>query len=217
MLLRIIRVISALVLRVWLRAYHRLRIVGVEHLPIGRSFVMVANHASHLDVLCLQAAIPLARINRAYPAAAADYFFTRPIRRLAARIFVNAMPIERATESMDGIERLRKVLEQGQNIVLLFPEGTRSSNGQVGTFKPGVGVLVAGTEFPVVPCHLKGSGNALPKRARFPRPRPIMLTIGKPLSYRDALRDRVATDAIRHELREAVVALGSAPMDTAQI
>ena len=70
-----IRSLVALVLRGWLRIYHRLRIAGRENLPADGSFVLVANHSSHLDTLCLLAALPLAKLHRTFPAAAADYFF----------------------------------------------------------------------------------------------------------------------------------------------
>src|SRR5437660_1559188 len=70
-----LRSLVALIIRGWLRAYHRFEIVGLENLRDNGSFVMVANHSSHLDALCLLAAVPLRKLHRAFPAAAADYFF----------------------------------------------------------------------------------------------------------------------------------------------
>ena len=54
-----IRLLAAVLIRSWLRVYNRLHIVGQEHLPVDQSFVLVANHASHLDALCLLASVPL--------------------------------------------------------------------------------------------------------------------------------------------------------------
>src|SRR4051812_30626722 len=68
------RSLAAVVLRCWLRIYHRLTIVGRHNLPLDRSFVLIANHASHLDTLCLLAALPISQLHRAFPAAARDYF-----------------------------------------------------------------------------------------------------------------------------------------------
>src|SRR5262245_3278913 len=65
-----VRSLAALLSRSWLRLYHRLSILGREHVPIDGSFVMVANHASHLDALCLLAALPFSKLHRAFPAAA---------------------------------------------------------------------------------------------------------------------------------------------------
>ena len=56
-----VRSLAAVAVRCWLRAYHRLTIVGRENLPADRSFVLIANHASHLDVLCLLSALPIRR------------------------------------------------------------------------------------------------------------------------------------------------------------
>src|SRR5258707_6773331 len=65
---------SALLIRAWLRFYHRFEIDGLENIPRDGSFILVANHASHLDVLCLLSAVPLANLHRAFSAAAKDYF-----------------------------------------------------------------------------------------------------------------------------------------------
>src|SRR5437763_1017404 len=65
-----LRTLAALVVRAGLRVYHRLEIRGQEHLPADGSFVLASNHASHLDTLCLLAALPLRKLHRAFPAAA---------------------------------------------------------------------------------------------------------------------------------------------------
>jgi 1-acyl-sn-glycerol-3-phosphate acyltransferase len=68
----------------------------------------------------------------------------------------------------------RRLLESPGNLLLLFPEGTRSTTGELGEFKPGIGVMLAGT-IPVVPRYIGGAFLALPKGSRFPRPRCIEL------------------------------------------
>src|SRR5688572_14568130 len=72
MLVYALRTVAALLIRAWLRVYHRLEVRGREHLPRAGSFVLVANHASHLDALTLVTALPLRSIHRVFPAAAAD-------------------------------------------------------------------------------------------------------------------------------------------------
>ena len=81
-----LRSVAAVIIRAWLRCYHRLEIIGRDHLPAEGSFVMVANHSSHLDTLCLLAALPLAKLHRAFPAAAADYFFKACTARSLPRL-----------------------------------------------------------------------------------------------------------------------------------
>src|SRR2546423_5502761 len=89
------RSVAAVVLRGWLKLYHRLKIDGRENLPADGSCVLVANHSSHLDTLCLLAALPLRKLNRTFPAAAADYFFASVTRMVVAVVVVHALPFYR--------------------------------------------------------------------------------------------------------------------------
>src|SRR5947199_10715999 len=109
-----IRSLVALIIRGWLRTYHRFEIVGHEHLRTNRSFVIVANHCSHLDTLCLLAGLPLRKLHRAFPAAAADYFFQSLERLWIAAVIVNAFPFVRQTlvrQSFSLCEQLIHILD----------------------------------------------------------------------------------------------------------
>ena len=75
-----LRSAAHIALRTFLRTYNRFDVVGREHLPAAESFVMVCNHSSHFDALCLLSSLPLRRVHRAFPAAAADYFFSSLLR-----------------------------------------------------------------------------------------------------------------------------------------
>jgi 1-acyl-sn-glycerol-3-phosphate acyltransferase len=202
-----LRSLAALLIRGWLRLYHRLTIVGCENLPLDRSFVLVANHASHLDTLCLLSALPLGKLHQAFPAAAKDYFFVSAPRLLAAAILVNALPFERRLHAGQSLNLCRRLLDNPGNILLLFPEGTRSATGEIGEFKPGVGLLVAGTPHPVVPCYIRCAFRAWKKGSWFPRPYRVGLTVGKPLNYRHLERSSASAVQISQELHQAVLAL----------
>lgn len=202
-----LRWLAALLLRGWLRLYHRLSIRGRENLPMEGSFVIVANHASHLDTLCLLSALPLRKIHRAFPAAAKDYFFVSAPRLLLAAIVVNAMPFERGFGPWQCLGVCAQLLENPGNILILFPEGTRSETGEIGPFKPGVGFLLAGKDIPVVPCYLQGTHAAWPKGAWLPRPRKVTVSIGTPRKYPHCKRDKQTAQQICQELSEAVWAL----------
>ncbi|MGB7158615.1 MAG: lysophospholipid acyltransferase family protein [Tepidisphaeraceae bacterium] len=202
------RFAAALAMRAALRAYHRFDIHGRENLPVdGRSYVLVANHSSHLDGLCLLSAVPLRRIHRAYPAAARDYFFRSPASTALAATFINALPFDRAGNVRHSMAVCRELLQRDGNVLILFPEGTRSTNGHVGPFRRGVGDLVAGTDVPVVPCYLDGAGAAWPKGAWLPRPRRVRLVIGTPRAYGYVAPSKGSSRAIGEDLRRAVLAL----------
>jgi 1-acyl-sn-glycerol-3-phosphate acyltransferase len=209
------RVTAALMIRGWLRAYHRLKIVGRDNLPLDRSFVLVANHASHLDTLCLLSALPLGKLHCAFPAAARDYFFVTVPRLLAAAVVVNALPFDRQINIRQSLNLCRRLLENQGNILLIFPEGTRSPTGEIRAFKPGVGMLVAGTNHPIVPCYLDNTYRAFPKGSWFPRPRRVQLIIGRPRTYAHLQPGTASAQQISQELREAVLAL--TPGNTAAV
>ena len=202
------RATAAIAIRAALRVYCRFDIVGRENLPLdGSSFVMVANHASHIDAPCLLSALPLARLNHAYPAAAKDYFFRSPSTTALAATLINALPFDRAGGVRHSMAVCRELLRRDGNVLIVFPEGTRSTNGTVGPFRRGVGDLVAGTNVPVVPCYLDGAGAAWPKGAVVPRPRRVRLVIGSPRTYNDYEPCKTSARAIGEDLRRAVLAL----------
>jgi 1-acyl-sn-glycerol-3-phosphate acyltransferase len=205
-----LRSLVAAVLRCWLRLYHRLTIAGRENLPVGRSFILIANHASHLDALCLLSALPLGRLNRAFPVAAKDYFCVGALRALLARVVANALPFDRYKAPWQSLSVCDHILRESDNVLVFFPEGTRSGGPEPSEFKLGVGLLAAGRDLPVVPCHLAGTHAALPKGAWFPRPQPVRLTIGRPRFYAHLPATKESAKQICRELREAVIALENA-------
>ena len=205
-----VRSLAAVAVRCWLRAYHRLTIVGRENLPADRSFVLIANHASHLDTLCLLSALPIRRLHSTFPTAARDYFFVHAPWSLLAAVFVNALPFDRHFAPWECLSVCAHLLQTPGNVVVLFPEGTRGGGTRPGEFKPGVALLAAGRDIPVVPCHLAGTHAALPKGAWFPRPRAVRLTIGRPRRYTHLPATKESAKQICRDLREAVMLLGQA-------
>lgn len=199
-----LRSLAALATRGWLRFFHRLEIIGREHLPLEGSFVIVANHSSHLDALCLLAALPLRKLHRAFPAAAQDYFFVSVPRVAVAAIAVNALPFARQVHIRQSLDLCRQLLANPGNILIIFPEGTRSTTGQIGEFRPGIGVLLAGCRMPVVPCHLTGASAAWPKGCAFPRPRSVQLRIGAPVCYDSLSPSKESALQVARSLKKAV-------------
>jgi len=208
-----LRSLAALAMRGWLRVYHRLEISGRENLPAQGAFVLVANHTSHLDTLCLLAAMPLRKLHRVFPAAAQDYFFVSAPRLAIAAVVVNALPFGRQTQVRASLDLCRHLLANPGNVLIIFPEGTRTQTGDLGEFKPGIASLVAGTDLPVVPCHLEGGFRAWPKGKLFPRPRNLRLRLGPPRRFADAGEDRESLRRICAELQRAVAELGRGAHD----
>jgi 1-acyl-sn-glycerol-3-phosphate acyltransferase len=206
----LLRSVIQIVLRGLLRAYNRFEVHGRENLPADASFVMVCNHVSHLDALCLLSSLPIRQMHAAFPAAAADYFFSSLPRTMFSAIAINGLPFDRSRHSQDSLAVCRQLLAEPGHVLILFPEGTRSVSGATGRFRSGVARLVAGTMTPVVPCHLSGAYEAWPKGAMLPRPRALCLRIGHPRVFLEvAADDRDGTAAICRALREDVIALAA--------
>ncbi|HEY4270529.1 MAG TPA: lysophospholipid acyltransferase family protein [Candidatus Udaeobacter sp.] len=199
-----LRSIVALIIRGLLRIYNRFEIIGHENLRTNRSLVILANHCSHLDTLCLLAALPLRKLHRAFPAAASDYFFQSVARLWVAAVIVNALPFGRQMRVRQSLSLCEELLASPGTILIIFPEGTRSTTGELREFKSGIGALVAGRDVAVVPCLIDGSFRAWPKGRRLPRPRKVRLIVGAPRNYRERGRDKIDICAIAAELREAV-------------
>jgi 1-acyl-sn-glycerol-3-phosphate acyltransferase len=201
-----VRLVVHVVLRAWLKLWHRYRVVGRECIPRDEPFVMVANHSSHLDALCLLSALPLRAIQKTYPAAAKDYFFTTLPKVAFSAIVVNAMPFDRKENPRESIELCKELLGTPGHALILFPEGTRSATGALAPFKPGIGYVTAGTNIPVVPCYLDGAFRAWPKGAWIPRPFRLTLRIGAPLRFAGESNPK----AVAATLEEAVKNVGRA-------
>jgi 1-acyl-sn-glycerol-3-phosphate acyltransferase len=204
LLCHVLRATGAVGIRALLATYFRLRITGRENLPRSGSFVLVANHASHLDALCLLSALPIRRLHRAFPAAAADYFFATPVAGALSGVLINALPFSRRGKVRQTLDNFRNLLAADGNVLILFPEGTRSTTGEIGDFKGGIGQLVAGSDVPVVPCHLGNAHRAWPKGAWLPRPRKLRLTIGQPMRFAHLQRNRQDVARIALDLETAV-------------
>jgi 1-acyl-sn-glycerol-3-phosphate acyltransferase len=190
-----------------LRLTEHIEVFGREHLPPSAPFVIVANHSSHLDVLVLATALPLRLRNCVFPLAAGDTFFETPAVAAFAGSMMNALPMWRKNCGHHAIDTLRQRLVAEPCGYILFPEGTRSRTGQMAPFRHGIGMLVAGSKVPVIPCHLQGTFEAMPPGAKWPRRTRILLRIGAPAQFENLPNERSNWQGIAQTLEQSVRAL----------
>ena len=182
-----------------------LRVTG--SLPDG-PLVLVANHGSHADTAALLAALPAGR--RPVAAAAAEYWFGIRWRRVLVQSLVAALPVQRGQAGAYAALRdaAGPVLRRGE-IVIVFPEGTRSEDGRIGEFKPGALRLAADLGVPVVPVALRGSREILPKHGHV-CPQPVEVRFGQPVRAGELVADAAGAALLRdrvvdlHDLGPAV-------------
>jgi 1-acyl-sn-glycerol-3-phosphate acyltransferase len=209
----IVRLAWWVLVRAVLILYNRLRVEGRENLPRESPFILVANHESHLDALVLASVVPLRHRDRLFPLAAGDVFFERSVLAGFAATALNALPVWRKRCGARGLEGLRKRLIEDRSVYILFPEGARSRTGIMGRFKPGLGMLVAGTSIPVVPCYLDGTLEAFRPGRMVPRPHKVTVRIGKPLGFSDFAGDRPGWNRVATEVESAVRKLSDLVQD----
>ncbi len=149
------------------------RVTGRANLPASGGALITANHLSYLDVFVLGLGIP------------------RPLRYVArAGLFVpllgplirsvGGFPIDTEGGGTAGLkEALRRL--KGGSLVLIFPEGTRSVDGELGPLKPGIAAL-ARAKVPFIPTAVAGTFEAWPRGQLLPRPHALRIHYGRPIT-----------------------------------
>jgi 1-acyl-sn-glycerol-3-phosphate acyltransferase len=156
------------------------RVRGAEHLAeLDEPVIVCPTHASHLDTSALRLALGPHYRRRLAPAVAADYFGSNRIRWFFAA-WLGAFQFVRSV-SPDSIAAAEALLARGWNI-LVFPEGTRTRTGEIGRFKPGVGLIAQRSGRPVLPVLITGTHEILPPGAPLPRRGRVVVTFGAPVS-----------------------------------
>lgn len=153
----------------------RMRCKGREHIPAEGPALVCANHQSVLD----PPLIGLAFDRRLNYLARQTLFKSR---LLAAVIhFLDAIPIDRDGSGLAGLKETLKRLRRGE-MVLIFPEGSRTRSGEVSPLKPGFVAVARRSRAPLLPVGLDGAFNVLPPGAVLPRPATVHLVIGEAMS-----------------------------------
>ena len=155
-----IRDLLALMVRV-ITGVHLIHDRGTGEVPR----IYFANHSSHLDFVVIWAALPAHLRRRARPVAGADYWRRGPLRRwLAGRVFRAVLvPRGKVAREDDPIGNMAAVLDEGCDLIL-FPEGTRSTDGRIAAFRPGIHTLVKRhPQVELIPVFLENLNHILPK------------------------------------------------------
>lgn len=170
------------VLRIWLglRVHHR------ERLPQQGPAIIVANHNSHLDIFTLLSLFPLRKHAMIRPVAAADYFLRNRLLAWFTQNILNIIPVVRGGDTTcDPLAACADALRQNQ-ILILFPEGTRGEPEKISGFKSGLWYLAQSfPETPIVPVYLKGLGRSMGKGRHIPLPLFIDIHIDEPCYWQD--------------------------------
>lgn len=122
-------------------------------------------------------------------------------------LIANTIPIDRRRFDAQSLASCRRALDEGSNIVI-FPEGTRSPDGNMRSFHAGIGILVKTLGVAVVPAHIAGTHTVLPKGRIVPRPGRLGVRFGQSVEYVDEDNSKHGWRRIAADLHGRVAALG---------
>jgi 1-acyl-sn-glycerol-3-phosphate acyltransferase len=188
--------------------YMRRRVVGKDVFgeDLGEPVIFVANHSSHLDTPTVLKSMPYRWRSRTAVAAAADYFYKSRLKASGVALLFNTIPLGRhggglGNGATDHVDRL---IEDKWNL-LMFPEGTRSREGDLGKVRSGAAVLAAQHGLTIVPIYVSGTHETMPPGQLWPKRLPgrlfsrrhkVEVHFGEPIRPQDASE--------RHEVMEKV-------------
>ena len=183
-------------------------VTGLENIPKQGGFILASNHASHLDPPFVGIHLPrqvsfFARKTLWKPGLAAWWLDG-----------VGTIPVDRdGGTDVGAIKRVLQALRKDR-VVILFPEGTRSPDGNLQKPKAGIGLLASRAQVPVIPARIFGSFTAFGKSGRLRLGTPISVTYGKPLQPADYDRPedgKERYDRIAERIMAAISTLQPAP------
>jgi 1-acyl-sn-glycerol-3-phosphate acyltransferase len=169
--------------------YFRIEAHGTANVPSSGAAILAANHASDVDPPLVALALP-----RQCHFLAKEELFRIPVLGWFIRK-VHSHPVQRGAMDRKALRICAEVLNAGK-LLILFPEGTRTRDGELQPARPGFSLIAAQSDVPIVPVYMEGSFRVMPRGAHFPRPRKLRVYYGKP--FRVAELPAAATGRERH-------------------
>ena len=172
----------------------KIKTEGRGNVPKDRPVVFACNHSSQLDIPVLYFALPVPFCFLVKKELFKIPLFGKTLKQMGH------IPVDRSggKAAMKSLKKAAETLRKGTSIVV-FPEGTRSADGRLQEFKPGVIMVALFAGAPIVPVAIKGTHEALPKGKLLIKPAPITVRIGKPV---DTMLEGKRKD--KHELTKEI-------------
>jgi 1-acyl-sn-glycerol-3-phosphate acyltransferase len=164
--------------RLAFKLWFRWRVYNVERVPVKGPVILASNHASFADPPLIGCSVP-----RQINYLARESLFRFPVAGWYLRQ-LSAVGVDRDGGGAKGLKIILDRLLHGGGITL-FPEGTRTSDGNLLPARSGVGLTVIKSEAPVVPVRIFGAFEAYGRHLKFPRPKPIVVKYGRPMMFEE--------------------------------
>ena len=188
------------IVNIYLKIYHRVRVINPENIPKSGSGVIASNHLSHLDGIIIKSITAFYTRRKINFLAAEDVYNKNFLFRFLCDLG-NCIPVKRATSDRVALLKVIKLLKK-ENLCGLFPEGQRSRDGKIGQAKLGVAIMALKSGSPIVPLAIKGTFEAFPRKTKFIKPATVILKFGTPLQY--AVEKKPSKERI-NEVRDEIM------------
>jgi 1-acyl-sn-glycerol-3-phosphate acyltransferase len=157
--------------------------------------MLISNHQSHLDPVLLGVGCP-----RQLRALARKSLFFWPMSWLISSL--GAVPVDRGGSGISGIKAVLKMMGN-QEAVIIFPEGTRTRDGQLQPFQSGFAAIARRSKATIVPAAINGAYEAMPRGKVFPRPRATVALAFGPAISPDEI-SQLSDDELVQLVRESI-------------
>jgi len=151
---------------------------GLENLPGKGPYLLCSNHQSYIDPLVMAAALPWRLFRDTFALGTSDIFGKGFMRRLAR--WVRVVVLDPDANLVPAMRAGAFGLSQG-SILVLYPEGERTNDGNLTVFRKGAAILSIHAQAPIVPIAIEGFYEAWPRHKKFPKFTNLQLVFGKPI------------------------------------
>lgn len=164
--------------------FFRIKSINAKQLyELHENIIFIANHSSHLDAISIMRALPPFLRRKTFVAAASDYFFEKKkLLGFLFRIIINIYPFYRGSRIRTNLTNIGFILDNKRNI-LIFPEGTRSRNGELSEIKKGAGMIFTSIQAACIPVKVENSFNLLPPDKKFPKQGRVIVKFGNIIRF----------------------------------
>ncbi len=173
-----------------------MEVIGYHNVPDKGGFIVAANHISYLDPPVIGVAL-----RRKPIFIAKEGLFKIPVIGTFVNYF--SFPLNRNKPQPSTIKEAVRRLKNGE-VIVLFPEGTRSADGNMLDPKRGVGLIAVMSASPVVPALIEGTDKALPVGAKLIRPAKIRVIFGKYIEIEKKETSKQFQERISREIMERI-------------
>lgn len=182
-----------------------LRAEGLENIPDQAPYVIAANHETYVDGMLIGSYLPKSHFKVLSCIAAKDLADRHGLLGRVILRVGRAIPIDRFGNPVRGLIIAKKKVDEG-NIMLIHPEGTRSTDGRLGEMKDGAAYIAMKSKVPMLPVFIDGAYEIFSRHMKTPqgrdpitrRRREVILTFGKPFKPADFSSARDMTAALNN-------------------